>query len=309
MASASPQAVVYTLCREPRDVVRISNPIPYQGSKRALAPLILAHFPDCVGTLVEPFAGSAAVSLAASHYGKAKRFFINDINHALIDLWDHIVARPEEIADAYARLWQAQQGRERQFYDTIRAEFNKAQRADYFLYLLARCVKASIRYNPSGHFNQSPDNRRKGARPATMKARILGASALLQGRAELSHVDYREVLKDVTPRDIVYMDPPYRGVCSGKDNRYVSTRSFDATEFLAALHALNNRNISFILSYDGRTGGKTFGQPMPETLGLKRLEINVGRSSQATLLGRSASTVESLYLSPALVARGIRKGL
>jgi DNA adenine methylase len=63
------------------------------------------------------------------------------------------------------------------------------------------------------------------------------------------------------------------------------------------------RNISFILSYDGRTGNKKFGQDLPEDLGLMQVELDAGRSSQATLLGRADRTYESLYLSLALVAR------
>ena len=39
------------------------------------------------------------------------------------------------------------------------------------------------------------------------------------------------------------------------------------------------------------------GREFPEELGLKKIEIEVGRSSQATLLGRQEITVESLYLS------------
>src|SRR5699024_337348 len=35
---------------------RVPHPIPYQGSKRALASTILAFFPDHVRTLIEPFA-------------------------------------------------------------------------------------------------------------------------------------------------------------------------------------------------------------------------------------------------------------
>ncbi len=42
------------------------HPIPYQGSKRRLAAAILAHAPSGVRRLIEPFAGSAAISLAAA---------------------------------------------------------------------------------------------------------------------------------------------------------------------------------------------------------------------------------------------------
>jgi DNA adenine methylase len=55
--------------------------------------------------------------------------------------------------------------------------------------------------------------------------------------------------------------------------------------------------------YDGRTGARQYGQILPDSLGLTHIEINAGRSSQATLLGRSARTYESLYLSPALAAQ------
>ena len=52
--------------------------------------------------------------------------------------------------------------------------------------------------------------------------------------------------------------------------------------------------------YDGRTGDKSFGEPLPASLQLRHLEVCAGRSTQATLLGRTDVTYESLYLSPAL---------
>jgi hypothetical protein len=61
--------------------------------------------------------------------------------------------------------------------------------------------------------------------------------------------------------------------------------------------------MSYLVSYDGRTGGKTHGRRLPPSLGLQLVELDAGRSSQSTLLGRAEKTVESLYLSPALVER------
>ena len=131
----------------------VPHPIPYQGSKRGLARAILACFPQDAARLVEPFAGSAAVSLAAAYHGKARAFLLNDLNQALVNLWDEIINRPDSIASAYEKLWTAQMGQERDYYDFVRAQFNQTQRADYLLYLLARCVKASVRYNANGEFN------------------------------------------------------------------------------------------------------------------------------------------------------------
>lgn len=283
--------------------MRVPHPIPYQGSKRAFASQIVALFPDDSSRLIEPFAGSAAVALAAVASDRIENVSLSDSNQPLMRLWRDIICYPVTLTNAYEQLWWRQIGREKKFYNAVRKRFNQTQRTDYFLYLLARCVKASIRYNPKGEFNQSPDNRRKGAKPTEMKARIFGAASLLSGRTELASVDYQEALINATPTDIVYMDPPYAGVSKGKDRRYAGTISFVEETFVETLASLNDRGISFMVSYDGRTGGKIFGPGLPEALGLTRKEIHVGRSSQATLLGRDEITVESLYLSPSLVRR------
>jgi DNA adenine methylase len=276
----------------------VPHPIPYQGSKRGIAPIILSYFPAHFQRLVEPFAGSAAISLATAYKGLADRFVINDAHAPIIDLWKEIVERPEELAIAYKRLWQAQLGQEREYYDHVRRKFNKTHKPEYFLYLLARCVKAAIRYNAEGQFNNSPDNRRKGARPETMRQRILAASGLLQGRTELQSLDYKLTLADCNSSDLIYMDPPYQGVCGCRDQRYCP--KFVHGEFCEALAELTRKGCMYLVSYDGRTGDKMYGQPMPESLELSRIEIHAGRSSQATLLGRNSETYESLYLSPAL---------
>ncbi len=275
------------------------HPIPYQGSKRWAADVILGYFPKNLKRLIEPFAGSAAISLAAAKQGKAEEFWLNDLNEPLMRLWKEIVNRPDDLAAAYETLWREQENHEREYYNSIRDKFNKCNRPDYFLYLLARCVKASVRYNPQGQFNQSPDNRRKGATPGEMRRRIKGASLLLHGRTLLTAHDYRQVLSEVTPNDFVYMDPPYQGVCNNKDKRYLKTIHFD--DFVAALSDLTSRGCLFIVSYDGKTGNREFGQHLPASLELTHIEVDAGRSTQATLLGRNDRTVESLYLSPALV--------
>ena len=279
--------------------MKVPHPIPYQGSKRNLAKYILPFFPQDVDTLFEPFAGSAAISIATALHGKATRYHINDVNAPLIALWDEIINHPKEISERYEHLWLEQQGNERKYYDFIRDEFNKTKRTDYLLYLLARCVKASVRYNAYGEFNQSPDNRRLGRNPQMMTADIMAVSKLLVGKTTVASLDYKEVLSLAKPSDLVYMDPPYQGVCMTGDPRYFSGIDFE--EFMQELKELNRRNVPFILSYDGRTGKKSYGQSLPEELGMYRLEVNAGRSTQATLLGRDDVTFESVYLSKNLV--------
>jgi len=132
-----------------------------------------------------------------------------------------------------------------------------------------------------------------------MRQHIYAASRLLQGKTRFASKNYRDVLSEATEDDLVYMDPPYQGVCRNKDTRYLFSIRF--SEFVESLRDLNDRNIRYIVSYDGRTGNKVHGKPLPPNLNLTHIEIDAGRSTQATLLGRSDSTVESLYLSPGLV--------
>jgi len=279
--------------------INTPHPIPYQGSKRKLANAILHYFPLKFKTLFEPFAGSAAITIAASIKGYGEYYHINDLNKPLMDLWKAIIETPENIAEQYQTLWINQGDNLRTFYNKVRSDFNRTGRPDLFLYLLARCVKGAVRYNSLGEFNQSPDNRRRGMQPTNMRKQILGASSALRGKTTISSLDYKDICELATPHDLIYMDPPYQGVCGNKDTRYL--QNIQQSEFIEILQRLNTKKIRYLVSYDGRTGTKVFGTALPKELNLTLIELYAGRSSQATLLGKKEITVESLYLSPELV--------
>ena len=276
----------------------IPQPFQYQGSKRKLAPLILPYLPVRFGRLVEPFAGSGALSLACAAEGRARRYWLNDLNKPLAELLQRMVDLPEELADAYAALWRGEEADTLAHFYSLREQFNRTQEAHLFLYLLARCIKGAVRYNSAGAFNQSPDKRRLGTHPATMRKNIHGVSRLLRGRTVVTMEDFRTVLQQATTDDVIYMDPPYQGTSGERDSRYLAGLAFD--DFVAALDDLNQRGLRYVISYDGRMGNKSYGEPLPGFLHLQHIKLPAGRSTQATLLGRADETVESLYLSPAL---------
>ena len=160
-------------------------------------------------------------------------------------------------------------------------------------------MKNAIRFNAkSGNFTQSRDKRRLGMKPEKMASAILGVSVLLKGKTEVVSGDWIKTVSGAGPEDFIYMDPPYLGTTVGKDKRYVEGLPQD--RLIDGLADLRRRNIRFALSYDGMTGGKEYGPPLPDTLGLTRLLLHAGKSSQATLVGRSEETVESLYITPDL---------
>lgn len=278
--------------------MKVPQPFQYQGSKRALAPTILQYLPPKFERIVEPFAGSAAFSIACAARGRAKEFWLNDYNKPLAELMGLIINQPEFVADFYRDTWRSEEDDALEHYYRVREDFNRTNDPKLLLYLLARCVKGSVRYNSEGLFNQSPDKRRLGTRPETMRENIVAVSMLMRGKTIVTTHDYRDVLSNCRDSDVIYMDPPYQGVCGERDSRYLSGISFD--DFVVALDQLNARRVRYLISYDGRLGEQTYGQPLPEYLGLTLVEIEAGRSSQATLLGREEVTFESLYLSQSL---------
>ena len=131
--------------------------VQYQGSKRLLAPQILQFMPQKFSRLIEPFAGMEAVSIAAACENRNDRFLINDINAPLISLLRAAVENPEKLIDSYTSLWHEQfafaAGHINHYY-AVRERFSQGdQSPENMLYLLARCVKDSVRYGKSGNFN------------------------------------------------------------------------------------------------------------------------------------------------------------
>lgn len=275
--------------------MKIPHPIPYQGSKRNLAADILRFFPQRIERLIEPFAGSAAITIASAYYYKADKFIVNDINEPLINLWNKIVNEPHTIIRDYHHIWNNQLGNEEEYYYQIRDCFNQTKEPKYLLFLLAKCVKAAVRYNSEGNFNQSPDKRRKGRLPENMRNDIINVSNLLKDKVTFYSLDYEKVLEMATENDLVYMDPPYQGTAKNGGFRYME--DLDHKSFIISLYELNNRNIPFILSYDGRTNNKTYGEELPKDLNLHKIEIDAGRSSIATLHSRNERTYEAVYIS------------
>jgi len=281
---------------------KIPHLVQYQGSKRILAPQILRYMPRKFTRLLEPFAGMAAITIAAAKERRAQRYHINDINKAVLCLLQAAVDTPAALVEKYTKVWREQfdwpEGHLKHFYH-VRDCFNAGeQTAENMLYLLARCVKGAIRYGKNGNFNQAPDKRRHGTSPKNIKENVDAISSLLKGKTTFSAVDYRQIFAMAEPGDLVYLDPPYQGVSNTRDNRYFAGVGFD--DFAGALEILNRKGIDYLISYDGECGGKEYGTALPQSLNCVKILLNAGLSTQATLLGKRETSYEALYVSESL---------
>ena len=278
--------------------------VQYQGSKRGLAMQILQYMPDTFSRLIEPFAGMAAISIAVAKQNRTSHFLINDLNAPLVNLLQEAIEYPERLVQDYDQIWNEQFSYEEnhvQHFYAIRDKFNNGEQTPAnMLYLLARCVKGSVRYGKNGNFNQSPDKRRHGTTPKTLISNVYAISRLLKGKTEFSALDYHDVLALAKPGDIVYMDPPYQGVSNVRDNRYYAGVPFD--EFAQAVALLDQKGIDYLISYDGKCGDREYGKDLPSELGCRKMLLNAGVSTQALLLGKKTMTYEALYVSNRLLS-------
>ena len=276
--------------------------VQYQGSKRILAPQILRYIPLKFNRLIEPFAGMAAITIAVAKQERANHYLVNDLNAPLVAVLKSAIEIPNDLFSEYSKVWNEQfaySGGSVEHFYKVRNDFNNGQQtAANMLYLLARCVKGSVRYGSNGQFNQSPDKRRYGTAPQTLKTNIMAISHYLKGKTNFMSKDYREVIAQARPDDIIYMDPPYQGVSNVRDSRYYS--GIDFYDFVETLDNLNRRDIDFLVSYDGKCGDKQYGVDLPKELGLQKVLLNAGLSSQSTLLGKKETTYEALYVSKGL---------
>ncbi len=58
--------------------------------------------------------------------------------------------------------------------------------------------------------------------------------------------------------------------------------------------------MDFLISYDGKCGDKQYGEDLPDELGLQKVMLRAGLSSQSILLGKKEVTYEALYVSRGL---------
>jgi DNA adenine methylase len=282
------------------------QPFPLQGSKRGLVPVITRLIPPDRPRFVEPFCGSAAASIGVRRADLVSDVVLSDANQSLVQLWHEILHRPDRLANEYERIWTAQfdgdQPDARAHFNLVRDQYNAApsERSAEFLFLLNRIVKGSLRYARNGRMNQSADGRRSGARPDTVRTRIMNTSSELTG-ADVLCRDWSAAIGDGDATDVIYLDPPYQGTSDTRDQRYIAGMSVEAFE--RGVADAIDRGLSLMISYDALRGPVIYGRPLAGDLGMLAIDVVTGVSAQGTLLGRRQAAHETIYLSPALVDR------
>ena len=264
--------------------------IKWSGSKRSQAKQIVDLFPKRIETYYEPFCGGCSVmrqllnTIEAGGDIACKHLICSDLNEYLISLWQLIKSNPEVVADSYEKHWESlnktdDKALKRTYFEQIRKEFNTSHKPTDFMFIMRTTTNGMPRFNQNGEFNNSFHITRDGIHPAKLRKIIIEWSFLLNKyNVEFKNGSYKDILRNVTANDFVYMDPPYantKGMYFGR---------FNQQEFFQFVYELPS---PWMLSYDGISGKIDNTFPVPETLYDKHYYIRSGNSSFKRTIGKS----------------------
>lgn len=189
--------------------------------------------------LIEPFAGSCAISLATDF----DSYLIADTNSDLIDMYNFIKYNIDFLVEETEKLFHQKNNNSDKFY-YLRTEFNNSitsiRKSAIFIYLNRHCFNGLCRYNKSGKFNV-PFGKYKS--PTCPTENIIAFHKFAQ-KAEFISQSFQETFTMVRNEDVVYCDPPYVPLSATSNFTAYSKESFGPPlqEELAFLAELASKN-------------------------------------------------------------------
>lgn len=268
--------------------------IKWSGSKRSQAEKILTYFPKEIDTYYEPFCGGASVLRRLLNSDiKVNRYICSDINNDLINLWNYIIDKPQEVSNYYRKLWTElniddDKDRKREYFYNVRDRYNKEHNPLDFMFIMRTTTNGMPRYNQNGEFNNSFHITRNGIMPDKLDKIINEWNILLNKyNVEFQSCSYEQIRP--CENDFVYLDPPY----ANTKGMYYGTISYDAL-----WEWLRNIPCKFALSFDGISGTNDNTWSVPTDIYSKHEYILSGNSSFKRTIGKSNDSIvyESLYL-------------
>jgi DNA adenine methylase len=178
--------------------------LKWAGGKRTSLPMINKAIGWVDGRLIEPFAGSAVVSLNIEAFG----YVLADLNEDLINLYELVRTESEEFIYYCESFFTDENNKEKVYYG-LRQQFNRArdkrERAALFVYLNRHSFNGLCRYNAHGFYNV-PYGKYKKVRFPKKEMMFFAQKAKV---SEIYCQGFEETIKLAKPEDIVYCDPPY----------------------------------------------------------------------------------------------------
>lgn len=225
--------------------------LKWVGGKRQIMPSIMEYIPQDIkkSIYIEPFVGGGAVLF---HLQPLKAV-INDYNEELINVYNIIKTNPDELIKDLKK-----HKNDSDYFYEIRGidrteKFKKlsdVQRASRIIYLNKTCFNGLYRVNSAGEFN-APFGRYKNPNIVNEPTLRAVSRYLNENEIEINCGDYEKVLKKVTKKSFVYLDPPYHPISESSNFTGYVEGGWDENDQIRLREwcdYLDKRGIKFLLS-------------------------------------------------------------
>lgn len=219
----------------------------WAGGKRKLVRHLLRFAPEEFDTYWEPFLGAAALFFAL----RPPNSRLSDSNSDLIHCYKWVCARPALI---YRYLREHLARSSETYYYRIRKTYNESSpsvaQAARFIYLNGTSFNGIFRVNLDGQFNVPYGRKEPPHQPSILELR--NASRQLS-TARIRALGYLQALTvdGPSPRDFVYLDPPYPPLNGTAYFRHYTSERFsweDHAQVAAVAHALADNGTYVMVS-------------------------------------------------------------
>ncbi len=242
------------------------------GNKFKMAEEICSYFPQEYGTLYDVFAGSASVLATAAPTSGVG----SDTFGPLIEIWATLKREPDVLKDWYSDRWHfVMSGDKRERYEEIKSSYNSSPNGADFLFLTRACYGGVIRFRKADGYMSTPCGPHKPIPPESFARRVDEWNKRLI-HCEFRQADYREVMDEAQPGDLIYCDPPY----SHSQAILYGAQDFRLRQLLKMIGDCKQRGVVVALSIDGtkKSGNMICDLPIPTGLFEREVSIHVGRS-------------------------------
>lgn len=227
------------------------------GSKRSLSEKIASYFPENIETMIEPFAGSAAVSffMMSKNYN-VKEYIINDTNISLIEFYKEIKLDYSGLTKDYSSMHknfnkpyaikEDLYKNRKEVFNKLRDEYNKTKNVSIYNFLTRTSANGLIRFNKKGEFNAPCHFSRPGISPESLDKIFNYYHELInRNNVDFYSLDYKEFLNYFTKtQNFCFLDPPY--INTNKSMYFGDFKNDDFEKFLTNIKR-------FCLTYDGNS--------------------------------------------------------
>ena len=239
----------------------IISPIYYMGSKKKLIKKgLIELFPKNINKFIEPFGGSAIVSMNT----QANIYFISDIDNNLVDLYklfkyneantiiNHINNRIDEYGLARERTKRNKfKDKEKiekykQAYMNFRKHYNENKNVLDFYTLMFYSFSQQFRFNNKGDFNMPCGN--DCFSKINEEYIKNGCNFFNKDTVCIGNSDFRTINIDLLDEnDFIYLDPPYLNTTATYNENGGWTIQ-DENDLYKLCEKLNDKHINFGLS-------------------------------------------------------------